>query len=381
MAWLYKQDGSANWWLGYRVNGKQVLRSTGTPDRTEAEKQLAKVETMFGAHRSGALTEELFRLLTGKGAARTALASALTEWLTTCKLTTAPRTLEKYEASARDFRLYLNADEFKPLLTDITPETIRGYLLAKARTHSISTVNLERKILNVFFRDVIKNGQLTSNPMLAIKKFKDSQSNGRRSFTMAEISVIHSKCPDEFWRFMVVAGFYSGLRLGDLVCLRWGSVDFENDVLRLTTAKTRRAMTIPMAEPVRNILLTRQQAFEVTTPTTHVWPDQAQQYGAKGVGVFSNQFYEILTSAGLTTARSADHRGQGLGRNSKRQLSDVSFHSLRHSFVSMLKVTGGNQAIAKELAGHSSDLVSDAYTHLPPEVLAKAINALPQFVQ
>ncbi len=66
------------------------------------------------------------------------------------------------------------------------------------------------------------------------------------------------------------------------------------------------------------------------------------------------------------------------GRAAKRQASAVSFHCLRHTFVSLLKITGGNQAVAKELAGHSSDLVSDAYTHLPPELLANAINQLPQ---
>ena len=41
MAWLYKQKGSQNWWLGYRVNGAAKFRTTQTPVRAEAEKQLA----------------------------------------------------------------------------------------------------------------------------------------------------------------------------------------------------------------------------------------------------------------------------------------------------------------------------------------------------
>jgi len=36
----------------------------------------------------------------------------------------------------------------------------------------------------------------------------------------------------------------------------------------------------------------------------------------------------------------------------------VTFHSLLHTFVSLLKVTGSSQSVAKELAGHSSDQVN-----------------------
>jgi len=64
---------------------------------------------------------------------------------------------------------------------------------------------------------------------------------------------------------------------------------------------------------------------------------------------------------------------------SGRAGSSVTFHSLRHTFVSLLKVTGSSQSVAKELAGHSSDQVNDLYTHVPEEALVKAIKALPSF--
>jgi len=69
------------------------------------------------------------------------------------------------------------------------------------------------------------------------------------------------------------------------------------------------------------------------------------------------------------------------GRQKKagRAASSVTFHSLRHTFVSLLRVTGSSQSVAKELAGHSSDQVNDLYTHVPEEALVKAIKALPSF--
>jgi site-specific recombinase XerD len=59
-------------------------------------------------------------------------------------------------------------------------------------------------------------------------------------------------------------------------------------------------------------------------------------------------------------------------------VSPVSFHCLRHTFVSLLKITGASQSTAKELAGHSSDAMSDLYTHVDEATLTKAIKQLPQ---
>jgi site-specific recombinase XerD len=80
--------------------------------------------------------------------------------------------------------------------------------------------------------------------------------------------------------------------------------------------------------------------------------------------------------AGLAEARTK-HASKS-GRSARRETSAKSFHSLRHSFVSVLKAVGGTQAVAKELAGHSSDMVSDGYTKLPIETLTAAVKQLPE---
>ena len=53
MAWLYRQNNSQYWWIGYRINGRQYLRSTRETDRAEAEKLLAQFGTIQEANRAG----------------------------------------------------------------------------------------------------------------------------------------------------------------------------------------------------------------------------------------------------------------------------------------------------------------------------------------
>ena len=54
---------------------------------------------------------------------------------------------------------------------------------------------------------------------MPLKKFKESakEKRARRAFTVSEIKTLHDKAPDQFWRYMIVSGFYSGLRMGDLI--------------------------------------------------------------------------------------------------------------------------------------------------------------------
>jgi len=106
----------------------------------------------------------------------------------------------------------------------------------------------------------------------------------------------------------------------------------------------------------------------------YLWPDQADLYHRQRARTFSNEFYdEILTPAGLAAGR--NHKAK---KNREKREGGVSFHCLRHTFVSFLKITGSTNAVAKELVGHSSDAINDIYTHLPIETLADAVAQLPE---
>jgi integrase len=57
---------------------------------------------------------------------------------------------------------------------------------------------------------------------------------------------------------------------------------------------------------------------------------------------------------------------------------DTSFHSLRHTAVSLLKDAGIPDAVVMALVGHESAAMSQRYTHVGKESLTKAAAALPE---
>ncbi len=76
----------------------------------------------------------------------------------------------------------------------------------------------------------------------------------------------------------------------------------------------------------------------------------------------SQQFQAILVAAGM--AEGAEQiQETGNGRALRRMISDISFHSLRHTATSLLKNAGVPEAVAMDIIGHESEAISRHYTH------------------
>ncbi|PYK16625.1 MAG: hypothetical protein DME55_11840 [Verrucomicrobia bacterium] len=97
----------------------------------------------------------------------------------------------------------------------------------------------------------------------------------------------------------------------------------------------------------------------------------------KRTASLSNQFREILAETGLVEPLARNHKTTNKGRDQAREPSEISFHSLRHSAVTMLKAAGASDFIAREIVGHESAAVSRQYTHLTTDDKRAAMQRLP----
>jgi integrase len=159
-----------------------------------------------------------------------------------------------------------------------------------------------------------------------------------------------------------------------------GAVDFKNRTINIVTRKTGATLHIPIAPPLYSILAKLRAERTGINPTDPFWPEHAKRYENQGSGWFGQRFYDLLlVKAGIVAVRS--HESAGKSKADKRRVNEVSFHCLRHSYVSTLAALGQNQQIVKALAGHTSDEVNDLYTKLPVEVLKPAIALLPDITK
>ena len=93
--------------------------------------------------------------------------------------------------------------------------------------------------------------------------------------------------------------------------------------------------------------------------------------GTGGKHGLSESFKRILVKAKVDPMTV---EGKGIRKFSRR-----TFHSLRHSFNSVLANAGVADEIRMKLTGHSSKMMNTRYTHLEVNTLKSAMTSIPLF--
>ena len=209
--------------------------------------------------------------------------------------------------------------------------------------------------MRVCFGEAVRQGLLAVNPGARVKLLKLRDKSARRAFTLSEIKRILKACGDNAeWRGLVLFGLYLGQRLGDLAKLTWRAVNLETGEIAFTTRKTGRRIVLPLVQPFTDYLASLPAS---DNPNAYIFPRGNAKRTAH-CRISSAKF--SLTPDLSNTARTRSDRQ---GPLQAREASEISFHSLRHSAVTMLKAAGVSDFMAREIVGHESAAVSRQYTH------------------
>lgn len=167
-------------------------------------------------------------------------------------------------------------------------------------------------------------------------------------------------------RDVCVFGFYTGLRLSEIINLKWKNVDLERNVLIVGDedfeTKGRNQRFVPVSSEVDKILEKRAEHRTPSSilPLTKGEKDSfifCKENGMAYTGdYFSRKFKQAVRDAGLGEA--------------------IHFHTLRHSFASNLAQRGVSIYVIKELLGHSSISTTEIYSHLNVDSLREAVRTL-----
>ncbi len=237
----------------------------------------------------------------------------------------------------------------------VNKRIIRSYLIS-LQENQISKRTIARKLatLKSFFRYLIKNEIITSNPVATIKMPKLEK---KLPEYLSEQEIEQLLTLPDFKTFegirdlAILELFYgTGIRLSELINLKIDQIDFNEQLIRVI-GKGNKERIVPFGGSAKLILerylLIRPQFAEKSVDNLFVLKSGKKMYPMAVQRIVK----KFLTQVG--------------------HLQKNSPHILRHSFATHLLNQGADIRVVKDLLGHENLTTTQIYTHLSIEHLKK----------
>ena len=241
---------------------------------------------------------------------------------------------------------------------DISQSIADEYVADRAKTVSGNRINKHLNLFAAVWRTLSRRYGLEYNPWSADHIARRAHTaETRRALTDAEVRALLDGSGGEY-HLMVRIGISTGLRLGDILNLRWPDhIDLDRREIAIRrTQKTGAAVVLPMVPELHRELL---EAFSARTDDIWVLPNQHARLARR------NNPAEICRSLARLFKR--------CGIVNEKGRPKATFHSLRHTFVSRLMRRGISPALVQAAVGHSTMLMTEHYTHISADDLRRGL--------
>ncbi|MGK9476699.1 tyrosine-type recombinase/integrase [Melioribacter sp. OK-6-Me] len=329
----------------YFVNGKRTKISTKTTDKREAEKFL-KSFTPKPKEKKVEPEEPKEKKVSIK------LSSFVKEYKTYVSNTYSEKYLKK--AVKPSFAALQKHIKDIPLIHIST--RIIDQFISSASASSKHSASLYHRTLKAAFNKAVVWNYLEANPFDKIKAPKVPQSFPV-FISESELILILNNTQMQLMKDIFTTAFYTGMRLGELVNMKWNWIDFTENIITVKNSsefnsKNKRERIIPIHQKVQTILKNRYQLGKFEDALVF-----SRYEGIKlNEDFVSKQFKKAVRAAKL---------------NDK-----IHFHTIRHSFASALVQRGISLYAVKELLGHGNIKTTQIYSHLQKDNLREAVNLL-----
>lgn len=242
-------------------------------------------------------------------------------------------------------------------LRSFNADVVEGYLAQRGKTGSMKvpgkplsnmTLNWELRILKTILNRAVLNGLLEKNPIQRVRGFKDISRD--RTLTQEEYEALLSRCSTRLSAIVQLA-YWTGMRRGEILGLRWDQVDFKHKVITLeaTDTKTQEKREIPLTDELVGII----QRTPRTLGSLYVFTHKGQR-----IKNIKTAFWNAVRAAGI---------------------KDFRFHDLRHCAVTNLRKAGVSDSVIMSISGHRTYAMFRRYNRIDREDRLEALNQLARF--
>lgn len=247
------------------------------------------------------------------------------------------------------------------LITEIKPRHLSQYKLkrlagktVRGTERKISSVHRELEQMRAIYNYGVANDFLAEkdNPFPKSKSErlieKKAERRRERLLSFGEELALLDQCEGDraHLRAILIIALDTGLRRNELFTLEWDAdISFQKKriTLRPQNAMTNVGRTIPMTQRVHATLLQLAEHIQTTK-------NREDAFGGKYIGAASESFDHRLVFGGTKEIKRSYHTALKLAG-----IGDLTFHDLRHAYITRTILSGVPPAVVLKASGHSSE--------------------------
>jgi len=368
---LYKQPGSAYWWVRYAgLDGRIIRESTKKEKIKDAiiylEDRKKEVRDGLQPEPSKRIQNHLFFELTDK----------YTAWIEGRHLSAKVKGYIIGQLKTTFGNIPLR--RFNTVIT----EQLQTDLMKRGLKNT--SINKVLNVLKHMFTKAVEWDMVESETLKRIRKVKPLRDDSKRLrfLSKEECSALLDNCKG-YLHSIVTFALNTGCRRGEILSLKWDNVDMKHGFIKLDKTKNGERREIPINDTLRSVL----QGITRRLDIPYVFFDSITGKPYQSV---KRSFNTALKNAEVEKCTKCDYQRAANKTQTaiqhcplcnsematRKGITDFHFHDLRHTFASHLVMAGVDLTTVSRLLGHKSLTMTLRYSHLAPNHLQSAVNML-----
>lgn len=262
----------------------------------------------------------------------------------------------------------------------LTPAILQSFINKKYKeNYSQNTLQVLKNILHRSLKSAVyPYKHIRENPMqyVSIPKTKTkTESNKVKTITLDEFNQILNIFPqDSFQRIVLLIGFYTGMRRGEIIALTWDDIDLDNKTITVKHTLIKKKNGIfELSQPK-----TESSCRTIFTGDTLIRILKEHKLHQKKMKLKYGEFY--FDSNWVCTKENGQqvntHTLDTIVKQIRGALNnDFHFHCLRHTHATLLLENGANIKDIQNRLGHSQlSTTMDTYSHVTDKMKNETVD-------
>lgn len=241
---------------------------------------------------------------------------------------------------------------------------------------SAQTILHIHRLLHRAFKQAIQWGYITRNPVdgAVLPKIERKQLN-ILSFEES-LQLLECSRSSQYFFAPVLLCIATGMRRGEILALKWANINLELGIINVMESLEDTSKGIRFKETKTTGSTRAIQIPDFAIDELKWWKVQQAKHKL-ALGDMYNDIGLVCTKQNGSPIKPDTFSTTFKNLVRRAGVSDISFHDLRHSYATMLIMSGVPVKVVSEMMGHTNVVITqDTYTHVLPTMQKQAANKL-----